>query len=303
MLLLVTGAWLSLHRARESRWLQVEAPRHAVPERSLPLRVTLHSPPRDGWLIVDLHGLSARREPLGFLVHAGSQRTDREIWTYEFDTPVVAKAELGYVLAIVYLSPSGHWQDRIATAATEPIPIRRSGEAGELQPVPTYDPQPWIVPEQDPSLALRASIGVLWLLSGILVWRTGSQGLALACVAAGLWELSGMEARLLGVARSLAREHRLYYERHALQELVTFAVLLGAAAFAAWRLRSMRARGSDALKAALGLYAVLSLASLSSWHEADRLLAAPVLSIPLVQLAQLATALVALVLARRTQRA
>lgn len=61
------------------------------------------------------------------------------------------------------------------------------------------------------------------------------------------------------------------------------------------------ARAKRRAAAALWLYAGISLAGLLSWHEADRLLGAAVLSVPVAQIAKLATALIALVCARRSR--
>jgi len=315
VLALAASAWLCTGPLREqARWLQVEAPRHAVAGGPVPIRVTLRAPSPAVWLSVDLHGMSSRHEPRGFVSQGGSQRIDARARSYLFEVPVAAESDLGYVLAVVYLSSSGRWEDRIAAAATEPIALRSEGP-GELQPISAYDLTKPIGTTRAPSPTLRVTIAALWLLAGLVLWwRTRSASppagaaaavrrsgwLALACIAAGLWELSNAESWVVAVARTLAWEHRLYYERSALQELITIAILLAATALAAARLRAAGARGPERpLHAVLWLYAGLSLISSLSWHEADQLLAAPVLSVPVVQIAKLATAIAALLAGMR----
>lgn len=294
LLVIAAGAWAVAHRPRTpARWLQVEAPRHAVAGQPLPLRVTLVDPPPGAQLVVDLHGESTRREPLGFLAAGGARPVTEGAGSYEFAPLVPEAGDLGAVTAIVFLSRSGRWADRTAVAASDPIPIGVGGPGGRTS-LAAYDPPPPARPAPAPVPALRLAIGALWLLAAARLARTPRGALALACAAAAAWELANLEGVLVEAARSFAREHRLYHERSPLQEAATIAILLAAAALAARRRRpTARARATGPLPLALWLYAGVVLASLLSWHEADRLLGASVLSVPAAQAAKLAAALTA----------
>jgi len=310
LLLLAAGAGLHAGRPRPTAgWLRVEAPARAVAGRPLALRVTLADPPPGEWLGVDLHGASMRREPRGFVSEGGAQRVDAGTRAYAFAPLVVAGSDLGSVTAVVFLSRSGRWEDWTAVATTASIPLG-SGEAGALRPLPAYERSDPAAPPPPPSLPVRLATGALWLWAALRLGHERSAGprpergagrraarpgpgtLALACAAAGLWELANLESGLAEAARALARGQRLYHERSGLQELATIALLLGAAALAARR-RAPGARAPDLPAIALWLYGGISLAGLLSWHETDRLLGAAVLSVPVAQLAKLAAALVA----------
>ena len=316
-LLLLAAAVLfgALRPRAQAAWLRVEAPPHALVGQMLSVRVTLSEPAPDVWLVVDLHAMSTRREPRGFLSSSSPQRVARTTRAYTFEAPVVAADDLGHVQAIVFLSRSGRWEDRSRVAVTVAIPVGSKGTTERLEPLPAYDQAEQAASLPAASPALRASIAALWLLGGlILCWtqsrppageggfadpaRRRSGWLALACAAAAVWELSNAETSLASHARAFAFEHRLYYERHSVQQWITIAVVMGTAALVAIRLRPSRAERGP-LPAALWLYAGISLTNLLSLHELDRLLAASVLSVPLVQVAKLSAALVGLGLAVR----
>jgi hypothetical protein len=312
LLLLAAAVLLDAMRPREqAAWLRVEAPPHALVGQMLAVRVTLSEPAPDGWLVVDLHAMSTRREPLGFLSSSSPQPVAQTTRSYTFEAPVVAADDLGHVQAIVFLSPSGRWEDRLRFAATAAIPVESKRTTERLEPIPVYDRVEEVASLPAASPAMRASIAALWLLVGlVLCWtwirpparearstdsaRHRSGWLALACAAAAVWELSNAETGLANHARAFAFEHRLYYERRTVQEWITVAVVMGTVALAAIRLRPSR-DGRGLLPAALWLYAGISLTTLLSLHELDRLLAASVLSVPLVQVAKLAAALTGLI--------
>lgn len=106
-------------------------------------------------------------------------------------------------------------------------------------------------------------------------------------MAAAVWEFSNAELALAGHVRTAALEHRLYYERFWLQEGVTLAIVAAAIVLIALALLRSRVRRTGLVRAALWLYAAISLAGLVSFHEIDRLLASPIFSIPLAQVAKL----------------
>ncbi len=57
-----------------------------------------------------------------------ARKTDGGSRLFRFDVPPIAG--LQYVSAVVYLSPTGRWQDRTAAAHTKLMPVRSAAEAG-----------------------------------------------------------------------------------------------------------------------------------------------------------------------------
>lgn len=292
-LLLAAAAWLgALWPRAEAGWLRVEAPARALAGRTLPMRVTLSEPPgAGGWLAVDLHAVSSRREPLGFVAAAAPRPLAPATRSYDFEAIVPAGGDLGAVEVVVFLSSSGRWEDRSRAAATAAIPVVGTGAASELVPVPAYEPEPGVAAVPPASLPLRAALAAPWLLAAFAM-RRRSGGLALACAAAGIWELTALGAVLGAEVRALALEHRVYYERRMWQQWASVAVGIGAVALAAVGLPGRATHAS--LRAALWVYAGIALTQLLSLHELDRLSATPVGPVPLVHAAAFATSLAAL---------
>lgn len=315
LLVLAATAWFTLLRPRApATLLRVEAPPYAVVGQRLPIRVRLNAPEPGTRLGVDLHWATAHREPRGFLSHSPAQRVEGQESTYTFELPASAQDGIGYVYAIVFLSPSGRWEDRIATATSVPIPVRTAGVLAGFEPIAVYDLTIAAAPLAAAVPALRRSIAGLWLLSSIGFWwrrrraagsrgevadagRSRAGGLALACLAAAVWEVSNVAAWLGRHARSAALEHHLYFERSGPQQGLTLALLVAAVAGILWTLRRSPARTTDLAAAVLWLYAGISLASLLSFHQTDRLLASAVFTVPVVQVAKLTIALATLALA------
>lgn len=302
LLLLIAAIGSGLLRTeRSATWLHAEAPPHAIAGQTLPIRVTLAMPTSKTHLGVDLHWATSRREPRGFLSTSPARPVDRREAIYTFELPVPPRDDLGYVSAILFESSSGRWEDRTRVAQTALIPIRTSGAPGSAERIPVYELESEVVASAASSPTLRLAIAVLWLLCAIVLGRrrpyAGAGWLAVACAAAAIWELSNAELSLARLARAAALEYRLYYERFWLQEAATIAILVAAAALLGSLFLRSPARRLRLLRAALWLYAAVSLAGLVSLHEADRLLALPVLSVPLAQVAKLGIAVASFAIA------
>ncbi len=277
--LLAAFAWFGVLRPRPTAtWIRVETPPHAILGKGFPVRVTLDAPVRNAQLAVDLHWLGSHSTARGFLVGSPPQRVDARQEPYTFELPVDARPDLGQVQAILFLSPSGRWEDRIEAATTAPISVQPHGSLEPFASTPAYEVRSESFPASAPSPALRISIAVLWLLSSIVLWRqsarsgpgrdrlepVGSRGLRLrwlaaACLLAALWELSTLETFLPQLARAAALEHDLYAERFWTQRWITLAFLAGVLAWLAFTLRGSPLRRTDGIAAALGLYAGISL--------------------------------------------
>jgi hypothetical protein len=286
--------------APPAAWLRVEAPPTAIAGQTFPVQVIVDAP-EDDWIAIDLHWASTRREPRGFLSEGPRQRVDGRASAYTFELPVAVPDDLGHVSVVIFLSPTGRWDDRTAAATTAFVPVQTRGAPEPLAPLPAYDLVRVEGPIATPSSWLRHTLGVLWLASGILLWRGRRRGalagLAVACLLAALWELSNAEGALAAAVRTAAFAHRLYYERSWLQDGITLGIVAATVAGMVWTLAQPSAHRAPFVRAALVLYAGIALASLVSLHATDRLLAWPVASIPFAQLAKLAIALTVLALA------
>jgi len=299
VVLLAAFAWFGVLRPRPvSTWIRVETPPHAILGKGFPVRVTLDAPVGNARLAVDLHWLGSRSTARGFLVGSAPQRVDGRRDAYTFELPVDARTDLGQVQVILFLSPSGRWEDRIKAATTAPIPVQPHGTLAPFTTISVYDVRDESIPQSTPSVVLRALIAVLWLLNSIALWRRGARlrWMAAACLLAALWELSSLETFIPQIARAAALEHELYAERFWAQQWSTLAFLAGVLGWLAFTLRHSPLHRTDGIAAALGLYAGISLSSLVSLHEIDRILAVTILSIPFAQVAKLSVAVVVLFL-------
>lgn len=317
---LVAFAWFGVLRPQlTATWIRVDVPRHAIVGRGFPVRVTLDVPMESVLLVVDLHALGSRDTARGFLAGSAPQRVDSRQESYSFELPVAARNDLDQVQVILYLSPSGLWEDRIAAATTGPIPVQTGGALEPMAGTPVYEVRRESVRGAIPSPTLRVSIALLWLLSTTVLWRRGarpgrdrlervaSRGvrlrwLAAACLLAALWELSSLETFIPQIARVAAAERDLYAERFWAQRWITLAFLAGVLAWFAFALRASPLHWTNGVAAALGLYAGIALSSLVSLHEIDRLLSVAILSIPSAQIAKLVVAIAVLVLTCRRTR-
>lgn len=325
LLVLSALAWVALAPPRApATWLRVEAPPAVIVGQSVPVRIHLDTPPAATRLGVDLHWATARRKPRGFLSHSPAQRVDARRSTYTFELSAPSRDEIGHVYAVIFLSPSGDWEDRSAVATSALIPVRIAGAREPVGPIPVYDSARDAAPVAAPVPAGRRAIAGLWLLSGLHFWRRhrrGSQrgrertgprqsrsvGLAVACLAAGVWELSNAESSLVHAARSAALESLFYFERSGPQRAAALALLAIAAGLIVWTLRRSPVHATDFAQAGLWLYAGLSLVSLLSLHQTDRLLASTLVSFPVAQVVKFAIAVAifacALAVSRRETRA
>lgn len=317
---LAAFAWFGVLRPQPmATWIRVETPPHAILGKGFPVRVTLDAPVRSAQLAVDLHWLGSHSTARGFLAGSPPQRVDTRQGAYTFELPVDARTDLGQVQVILFLSPSGRWEDRIESATTAPIPVEPHGTLEPFASTPAYEVRSESIPASTPSPVLRISTAVLWLLSSFALWRRGARPvrdrlenvellgarlrwLAAACLLAAIWELSTLETFLPQIARAAALEHDLYAKRFWAQRWITLVFLTGVLAWLAFALRRSPLHWTDLVAAALGLYAGISLSSLVSLHEIDRILSVTILSIPSAQIAKFSVAIAVFVLASRGMR-
>lgn len=129
----------------QADWLQVESPRQVTPGETLTLRVTLLKPDPQLKLIADLHGWTRRKQPLRTVSHTAAQSVDPANPTLEFKLRVPEGPDLANLRAIIYLSPTASWHDRVQAVTSDEIPVKVRGgstPAPSLQPLPVHEQIP-----------------------------------------------------------------------------------------------------------------------------------------------------------------
>lgn len=313
LLLLGTVTWLLLTRPEPpADWLRVEAPAKVVSGETITIRVTLTDPEISLQLATSLHGWTSRNRRLRAISQAAPRRLDPAVRTFDFKLQVPELPDLAEVRAVIYLSPTGHWRDHIRVAATDPIPVKPAAHRTslpELRPVAVYEPVPAPVTPRLESFALRHLIVALWLVVALglgLRVVAGRQGrpattgnparqphatLVGACLLIVLAELLHAEQRVGDAARQLALEYGLYDVRLLPQQLALLFMVVGVVALAGFIL--LRARHRRIVLGLL-LHAAIAATAILSLHEADAVLYATCLGLPIEQLAKLAAGSLAL---------
>ncbi|HEY8996225.1 MAG TPA: hypothetical protein VIM71_16280 [Lacunisphaera sp.] len=305
--LLVLGAitWQVLTLPKpQARWLAVTAPAQIVLGEKITVQVTVNEPAGGLQLAADLHGWTHRNHALGVVSHAEPKLAAPSAHPVDFSFTVPALADLTTVRAIIYLSPTGSWQDRTRGAMSDEIPIRSAGSSisHTLFPLPAHElvPDP-VIPRLESSFLRHLIVG-LWLVVafglGLQLRRSqpnspaASRGrviaptfmVIVACLTAVLVEVLGAEQNLGDLARQFAVRHDLYEERHLPQQIAVLLSVVGVAAVVAVIIVRARRRR---LVCGLLLYAVISIIATLSLHETDAILYATILGQPVEQLVKL----------------
>lgn len=280
LLVAVTAAiwWLLDRLEPRATWLRVEAPCRAVVGQPLPLRVRLAPLPEPARLCVDLHWTTTHNGALGCLASGGSKAVGKEGGTFDFEVPVRAANGLRFVTGIIYISPTGDWNDHTLAAATELLPV--SSDPGAT--VPTQLEQLQLQPPADnsrghPRTAPAPSwlTALLFLAAAVAAWGASPasgkrwwQSLALFLALACLWELSGLENWLDAHARAMATAGDFYFLRRVFQKAAISVICAATITFVIFL---SHARGLHRLLLmALGLYLGIAAANLVSLHTIDQ---------------------------------
>ncbi len=304
ILVLVTGlAVLVLRDEPPATWLTARAPAAAQADQAFIATVTLLDPMNGTYLNFDLHGQDTRHRPLRCVAAGTSVPVSSARREYTFALTTRDQAGLDRVHAVIYLSRTGSWSDRLRVARSESFPVVRAGP-GET--AGTGDPIPLVVHEQvsDPAIdvpnppAVRLLGFLLWGAAAVgagFVWRRvppprGWPLLTLVVAATAVWEVTATGTALASLARHAAQANDVYEMRRGFQQIATATALglLGVIAAVGMR-RSRRPLPALAL-AGLGLYAVVALAGMLSLHEVDRVLAWSVGPWPLAAVLRLGAA-------------
>lgn len=292
LILLVAGAaavWWGLdHWERPAAWLRVEAPRRAVAGQTLPLRVHLAPLAEPARLCADLHWGTTRDTSMGYLGTGGSKTVGKEGGTFDFEMRIPPAQGVRFVTGILFLSPTGRWDDHTLVAATEVIPVS-SNTADKvetrLEPLRVQPPGDAKTEHPRPAAAQRWLTALLLLVAAVAAWGGGPsaggssggpghgnrwwQVLAVAMALASLWELFGLESWLGAQARAMARAEDLYYPRAVFQKVVISVTIAATILFFLFIRRVSSSH--RLLLASFALYLAISGVNLVSWHPIDRI--------------------------------
>jgi hypothetical protein len=303
LLLVFVATWILLDRSeRRPDWLIVEAPEVAVIGRPLEIRVTLKTDVRGGLVDCSLHRANAERKGWGYLASSGPARPAAKGVTYTFSFVVPEREETAFAFALIYLSPTGRWEDGTRAVTAPYMPVRGEGAAGAgagLRKVPLYryptaaetarakakPPKP----RGRPAAWIHPVLGALLLAAAALAAaaagprtaaradRTGERpawlAIATPLAMSAVFELSGLAGRLTAWGRRLAEGQGVYDLRKPVQEAIIAATAAASLGLFFLFIRAVRRPGSHRFLwwAGIGLAAYLSLSFVSvlSFHAVD----------------------------------
>ena len=300
--LVAAVAFLVFRSEPEAAWLRVDAPAVVVVGEPFVATVTLLEPADGAVLEFDLHGETARRNPLRFVAGGTPQAIAGGQRTFRFTLVLADRPDVARVHAIVYLSRSGRWSDAFRVARSDSLDvIRRAPRAADIvaRPLRVHDQkQNLVIAVATPSL-LRAVIAALWLGAALVAAVAASRRPAssaaagwfvVLCLVLAAWEALAAGTWIADQVRALARAAGVYEQRRTVQQVTTVALVGVAGLLAALGARRSPRRLPALALAGMALYAVVSLADMFSLHEVDRLLAAPIGAWPLAGVLRLAGA-------------
>jgi hypothetical protein len=304
LVLAFAGTWIVLDRTdRPPRWLAVEAPRAAHVGGTFEVRVRLDDAVGPTRVVCTLHRAGADRRIRGFLASAGPPRDVVRGGTHSFVFAVPDRDDMAFVSAIVFLSPTGRWEDGTHAASTKLAPaIRGPGPGPERALVGTrvfhFQTSAQAAaatarekrPSRKPSPLVHPFFFVLLLASALAclakagrkrpdagpgerrartVWLLFSIVLAASAVI----EVSGLAGLFADWARRTAEARNLYDIRRIYQKAIMAGVASGGLGLFLLFLRAARRPAAPRFEwlAGLGLaaYLALSFVGVLSFHAVD----------------------------------
>jgi len=287
-------------------WLAVEAPAVAVVGRPLEIRVTLKKSVEATQINCTLHRANAERKGWGYLASSGPSRpaAGGETRTFRFEVP--EREDTAYAFALIFLSPTGRWEDGTRAATAEYMPVARDGAAAPavLGPRktrvyryptagqtarsqaragtrrPMGPPSVWVHPALGFLLIAGAALAVLKAArlraagpphgnAERIVWLA----LAGLMAAGAAFELSGLSGGLAAWGRRWAEERGIYELRRPAQKAIMAAVAAAAAGLFLLFIRAVRRKGPRRALWWAGIgtaaYLAVSFVSVLSFHAVD----------------------------------
>lgn len=305
VILTFAATWFLLDRTeRRPRWAVVEAPATAVVGEPYEVRVTLAGSVEPTEISCTLHRANAERRGWGYLASAGPARPAVGGGTYTFVFTVPEKAETSFVFVLVFLSPTGRWDEGTRAVASELRPVGRSGSgmerrqperlairhyptaaraaaarALEARPRPERRPSPWVHPVLA-GLLLAAALGALRAGRGDIRGRSGPSAertvwllFAAALAVCAVVEVSGFAGEVAALGRRWAQGAHVYEYRRPVQKTVMAAAAAASLGLFFLFIRATRRPGPHRALwwAGIGLadYLVLSFVGALSFHAVD----------------------------------
>ena len=304
LVLVFAATWVVLDRTEHRPgWLTVEAPAAAVVGQPLEIRVTLKKSVQATEIVCTLHRAGADRKIRGYLASSGPPREAGGGGTYSFIFEVPEREDMAFASAILFLSPTGQWQDGTRAVSTKLMPVKRDGTAAQnlglkktrvyhystaaesaaakaAERGPRRGSSPWAHPIifviLISSAALcRAKAGRKRPDASPAETRERTIWLAFAAVfvLGAFLELSGVVGHLASWGRRLAEEGSLYDLRKPFQKALMAAVAAAALGLFFLFIRALRKPGSHLFLwwVGIGLAAYLSASFISvlSFHAVD----------------------------------
>lgn len=310
VLLVFIATWMAIDRVeRRSRirnrpgWLTVEASPLAVVGQPFELRVALEDLPGPEKIACGLRWTASDRRISGGLAAAGPARETRGGETLMFRVGVKDNEEMRFVAAVIYLSPTGRWQDRTRGVSTELIPVRPAGFTGEIPPPRVLGITPTSTPEEEARKDsgrearggalngfLRPLLVFVLMAAGVLcavlavrrnrgraqgerLARPAWSGFALLLLLFGCLEAFDVPGRMTEWARLASMEHNVYDLRRPVQGAVAVAAAFGVAFLFLYLIRAPSKSRDRRWLLATGIgvivYLSLTLVGMLSFHPVD----------------------------------
>ena len=307
LVLVFAATWIALSLTDDRPgWLIVEAPETVVVGLPLEIRVTLKRSVKATQINCTLHRANAERKGWGYLASSGPSRPAAGGGTYSFVFDQVPEREdTSFAFALIFLSPTGKWEDATLAATAKYLPVTRDDAARAdrgLRKTQVYNyptaaetarAQAKARTERTPgrpSVWVHPLLGLLLLAAAVLSWikarrsrtaavpgETGESAVWLAIAvllaASAAGELSGIAGHITAWGRRLAEVQGVYEFRRPVQKAVMAAVAAASLGFFILFIRAVRKPGPHRALwwAGTGLAAFLavSLVSVLSFHAVD----------------------------------
>lgn len=307
LVLVFAATWIALSLTDDNpKWLTVEAPEVAVVGRPLEVRVTLKRSVEPTQINCTLHRANAERKGWGYLASSGPSRpaAGGETFTFVFEN-VPEREDTAYAFALVYLSPTGQWEDGTRAATAKYLPVMKDDHAGAslgLRKTPVYS-YPTASesaralarartrrPPGRPSVWVHPLLGLLLLAAAVFSWlragRSRAMGVpggsresavwlafAVLLAAGAIMEIAGIAGHITAWGRRLAEEQGVYELRRPAQKAIMAAVAAAGLGLVILFIRAIRKPGPHRALwwAGIGLaaYLAVSFVSVLSFHAVD----------------------------------
>lgn len=306
LLLVFAATYFALDRTEDRPdWLSIETPAAAVVGRPFEVRVTLKKPVEPAMINCTLHRANAERRGWGYLASGGPSRPAAGGRTYTFVFEVPEREETAFAFPLVFLSPTGKWEDGTRAVTAAYVPVLRNGSAAadpalRRRPLYSYPTAAEAArrrereatgrPRGRPSVWVHPALGALLLVAAALARAKAGRPeaaagpekarsrrawlvVAVLLAASAVVELSGIAGHAATWGRRMAAAGGVYELRKPVQKALMAATAAASLGLFLLFLRAVRRSGSDRhlLGAGIGLagYLAVSFVSVLSFHAVD----------------------------------